>query len=172
MNADIWKRYVNCCRRLRLHYGVDRFAEDDEGKTVRPVAYSGFEEGYIDTLKITWADTERGHGPTVRPFVRENQLHAGICLLTPGSNPGEKRRSKRGYASSIVLPLMAGGKAFGALTIYSKEPDPFSEDEVKLLAELANDLSYSITAIRWREGAAEKAKSVSTLLPPTHRITS
>ena len=42
-------------------------------------------------------------------------------------------------------------KAFGALTIYSKEPYPFSEDEVKLLAELANDLSYSITAIRWRE---------------------
>ena len=39
------------------------FAEDDEHKTVRPVAYAGFEEGYLKTLNITWADTERGRGP-------------------------------------------------------------------------------------------------------------
>ena len=40
------------------------YAEDDDAKTVKPVAYSGFEEGYLETLKITWADTERGRGPT------------------------------------------------------------------------------------------------------------
>ena len=40
------------------------FAEQDENKTVRPVAYAGYEEGYLDTVNITWADTEQGHGPT------------------------------------------------------------------------------------------------------------
>src|SRR5208337_2477809 len=62
---------------------------------------------------------------------------------------------KWGYASSIVLPIMADGKTFGALTIYSKEPDSFSEDEVKLLAELANDLSHGIMAIRLRKALKE-----------------
>jgi PAS domain S-box-containing protein len=50
---------------------------------------------------------------------------------------------------------MAGGKAIGSLTIYSKEPDSFAGDEEKLLAELANDLSYGITAIRLREALRE-----------------
>ncbi|MDO8302576.1 MAG: ATP-binding protein, partial [Sedimentisphaerales bacterium] len=39
---------------------------------------------------------------------------------------------------------------FGSLSIYSKQPDPFSKDEVKFLTELANDLAYSITMIRMR----------------------
>ncbi len=39
------------------------FAEQDEGRTVRPVAHAGFEEGYLDVLNITWMDTERGRGP-------------------------------------------------------------------------------------------------------------
>lgn len=40
------------------------YAEQDAAKTVRPVAHAGFEEGYLETLKITWADDERGRGPT------------------------------------------------------------------------------------------------------------
>ena len=40
------------------------FAEDDEAKTVRPAAQAGFEEGYVGTLNVTWADTERGRSPT------------------------------------------------------------------------------------------------------------
>ena len=38
--------------------------EHDEGKTVRPVAWSGVEDGYLASVGITWADTERGRGPT------------------------------------------------------------------------------------------------------------
>ncbi len=40
------------------------YAEQDEAKTVRPVAQAGFEEGYLKTVNVTWADTERGRGPT------------------------------------------------------------------------------------------------------------
>ena len=36
------------------------FAEDDEAKSVRPMAYAGFEQGYLETLNVTWADTGRG----------------------------------------------------------------------------------------------------------------
>src|SRR5512132_109786 len=40
------------------------YAEQDEQKTVRPMASAGFEEGYLAIANITWADTERGRGPT------------------------------------------------------------------------------------------------------------
>ena len=61
------------------------------------------------------------------------------------------RRYKRGYASSIVLPLMADSKAFGAINIYSREPGAFSKTEIELLSELANDLSHGIIEITNQE---------------------
>lgn len=39
------------------------YAEHDEGKSVRPMAHAGFEDGYLQTANLTWADTERGRGP-------------------------------------------------------------------------------------------------------------
>jgi len=75
-----------------------------------------FEEGYIDTLKITWADTERGHGPTGTAIRTGKPTPCRNMLTDPRFEPWRKEAIKRGYASSIVLPLMAGGKAFGALT--------------------------------------------------------
>ena len=55
--------------RILVHEGGYRmawvgFAEHDEGKSVRPMAHAGFEEGYLQAAGITWADTERGRGPT------------------------------------------------------------------------------------------------------------
>src|SRR5262249_19243341 len=40
------------------------FAENDAAKSVRPVAQAGFEDGYLERANITWADVERGRGPT------------------------------------------------------------------------------------------------------------
>ena len=127
------------------------YAQDDDAKTVKPEAYWGFEAGYLETLKVTWADTERGRGPT-GTAIRTGKVSMCKNMLTdPSFKPWRKEAIKRGYASSIVFPLKDVYKTFGALTIYSKQPDPFSEDEVKLLTELANDLSYGITMIRLRE---------------------
>ncbi len=131
------------------------YAEDNEAKTVRPVAYAGFEEWYVETLEITWADTKRGRGPT-GTAIRTGKPSACTNMLTdPLFKPWREEATERGYASSIVLPLMAGGKAFGAVNIYSRESDPFSEDEVKLLTELADDLAYGIIVTRFR---AERKK--------------
>jgi PAS domain S-box-containing protein len=130
------------------------FAENNEAKSVTPVAYAGFEEGYLETLKITWADTERGRGPT-GTAVRTGKVSMCKNMLTdPAFEPWRKEALKRGYASSIVLPLKADHESYGALTIYSKEPAPFSEDEVNLLSELAGDLSHGILAIRLRNERA------------------
>jgi C4-dicarboxylate-specific signal transduction histidine kinase/putative methionine-R-sulfoxide reductase with GAF domain len=127
------------------------FAEEDEGKTVQPVACAGFEEGYLKTLNVTWADTERGRGPTGTAIRTGKPCKCANMLTDPKFVPWREQAIKRGYASSIVFPLLDGGKAFGAINIYSRQPDAFSEDEARLLSELADDLAYGITAIRLRE---------------------
>jgi len=125
-------------------------AEADEARTVRPVAQAGFENGYLKTLNVTWNDTERGRGPTGKAIRTGKPAVCRNMLTDPDFKPWREEAIKRGYASSLVLPLSAHGKTFGAINIYSREPDAFSEDEIKLLGELADDLAYGITAIRLR----------------------
>jgi PAS domain S-box-containing protein len=131
------------------------FAEHDEAKTVRPVAQFGFEEGYLKTLNITWADVEKGRGPTgtairtARPVICKN------ILTDPFFAPWRTEAIKRGYASSIALPLIVNQKVLGTINIYSAKADAFDFDEVRLLQELSDDLTYGIMSIRHRKELAE-----------------
>ena len=139
------------------------YADDNPEKTVRPVAHAGFDQGYIDKLKITWADTERGRGPT-GTAIRTGRITGCRYMLTdPAFAPWRDEAIQRGYASSIVLPLMEAGKAFGAISIYSRESDPFTKQETRILADLTADLAGGILRLRAREAQrhAEEALRAS-----------
>jgi len=123
-------------------------AEQDEAKTVRPVAQRGFEDGYLASADITWADTKRGRGPTGTAIRTKEPCVARDILTDTHYAPWRTEARKRGYAASIALPLIENGSAFGALNIYACEPDAFDDDEVELLSDLAADLAYGITALR------------------------
>ena len=130
------------------------YAEQDEGKTIRPVAHSGFEEGYLETLGVTWADSERGRGPTGTAIRRGKPCVCANMQRDPKFLPWREEALRRGYASSCVLPLLDGERAFGAVSIYSREPYAFSQAEVLLLSDLARDLSFGILSIRVRQAQA------------------
>jgi signal transduction histidine kinase len=125
-------------------------AEQDEAKTVRPVAAAGHDEGYLDTINITWADAERGRGPTGTAIRTGQPIIARNILTDPYFAPWREQAVRRGYASSIALPLLAGDRAIGALNIYATEPDAFDAEEIELLTEMAGDLAYGIVAVRTR----------------------
>lgn len=125
-------------------------AEQDQNKTVRPVAQAGYEEGYLDTVDITWADTERGRGPTGTAIRTGQPVIAKDILTDPNFAPWRTEAIKRGYASSISLPLFARGKPLGALNIYAEEQDAFDTQEVRLLKELSDDVAYGMLTLRTR----------------------
>ena len=132
------------------------FAENDEYKSVKPAAHAGFDNEYIEKLKVTWSDSVYGQGPTGTAIRTGKPAMCRNIFTDPKYEPWREKAIKRGYASSIVFPFIEEGKAFGSITIFSKELDPFSEDEVNLLNDLANDLSYGIISLRLRE-AQKKA---------------
>jgi PAS domain S-box-containing protein len=123
-------------------------ALEDEAKTVQPVAQAGFEQGYLETLHITWADTEQGRGPT-GAAIRTGQT----CIVTdmaadPHFGPWREEFLSRGYASSLALPLKVHGQVLGALTIYAGEAEAFDPEEVRLLENLAEETAFGITSLR------------------------
>jgi len=127
------------------------FAENDEGKSVRPVAYAGFAEGYIENLNVTWDDTDRGKGPTGTAIRTGTICMCRNMLTDPAFEPWRKQALEHGYASSVVFPLKTVDQTFGSLSIYSKEPDGFNSNEIKVLSDLSCDLAQGITSIRLRD---------------------
>ena len=127
------------------------YALDDKEKNILPVAFTGFEEGYLDTLKLTWSDSERGRGPTGTAIRTGKPAVCSNIQTDPFFEPWRKEAIKRGYASSVVLPIINEGKTFGSVSIYSKETNHFSEEEIHLLSEIADDLAYGITNLRLLE---------------------
>ncbi len=125
--------------------------EYDEAKTVRPLAYAGHNAGYLDTLHVTWADTPRGHGPTGMA-IRTGRLSVQKHIAdAPEFSPWRAEAVARGYESSISLPLLSEGTAIGALNIYASRTDAFDLREQLLLSEVADNLAFSIAALRTRE---------------------
>ena len=80
--------------------------EHDDAKSVRPVAWGGAEDGYLANAAITWADTERGRGPTGLA-VRTGKTHFFQDFATePAAAPWREAALARGYRSSIAIPLV------------------------------------------------------------------
>ena len=143
------------------------YCEHDEGKSVRPVAHAGFEDGYLQTASITWADTERGRGPVGTSIRTGKPVIARDIQADPSLAPWRKEAVDRGYASSIALPIISNDQVIGTLSIYSDRPDAFDPEEMQLLTELSNDLAYGINALRTR---AERTRVEEALIEERHLL--
>jgi PAS domain S-box-containing protein len=148
------KLLENMCRVITetggYYFAWIGFVEDNEDKAVFPMAHAGYEHGYLDTLKITYADTERGRGPVGRAIRSSEPVVVRNVVSDPSFAPWRKEALERGYASVLALPLHENGNVFGSLSIYSAESDAFDEDETRLLTELADDLAFGIMSVRAR----------------------
>ncbi|TSC60438.1 MAG: Uncharacterized protein LiPW15_316 [Parcubacteria group bacterium LiPW_15] len=136
------------------------YAENDENKSVRPMAWAGHTDGYIEKLNISWADTERGRGPTGTAIREKRVVIDPDFSKDPNFGPWFKEARALGYVGSAVVPLLLEGRVFGALNIYSAAADLFNSAEVKMLEELAGDLAFSIASIRTK---AEKERVFTEL---------
>jgi putative nucleotidyltransferase with HDIG domain len=126
------------------------FAEQNLDKSVRPVAWMGKNEGFLETVEISWDDCDHGQGPTgtsirtAQPVVNENTSENEDIVIW------REELLKRGFKSSVALPLIYEKDVLGVLTIYASIPEAFDKSEIDRLMGLANDLTYGVRALRTR----------------------
>lgn len=125
--------------------------EQNPAKSIRPVASAGHEDGYLDALGLTWAESERGQGPAGRAVrIGMPQLSANIDN-DPLFVPWRKQALERGYASCVSLPLKnENEEVFAVISIYASDARAFNKDEIALLQELASDLAFGVHTLRTR----------------------
>jgi PAS domain S-box-containing protein len=125
-------------------------ARHDGERTVEPVAQAGYRDRYLDEVRPTWGEESGDEGPTGAAIRSGEVAIARDILEDERFSDWRMEAAKRGYASGIALPLKSGDRVVGALTIYATEADAFGADEVELLCELAQNMSYGLLALRGR----------------------
>lgn len=141
------------------------YAEQDEAKTIRLRAHHGLDEAMVQGMDLTWADNPAGQWPMARA-IRTGQPQISGDLE---SEPVVRRHwpSPRGAASCIAIPLKERGATIGSLNIYAHEVSGFSEDEVQMLQELADDLGFGIGTMRLRQSQEQMLKQLRRELEGT-----
>jgi len=82
--------------------------------------------------------------PTSVPL-KENRYYISADNRTdPGVAPWRDRLLACGYRSSAAFPLWIHNHVVGAMTFHAAEPNFFSEEEVQLLVELTDNLSFAL----------------------------
>ena len=126
------------------------FVNHDAAKSVTTVARYGRDTSFTDTLHLTWADTERGQG-SVGTAIRSGQPCVFRSTASdPRFTPWRAEALRRGFLSVVSLPLREAGAVIGTFTLVAEEEDAFGEEELRLLTEMADDLSFGIQTIRER----------------------
>ncbi len=135
-------------------------AESGPERLVRPLAHHGFEHDYLERVRITWGQDRYGRGPTGQALRSGRPAVANDMQENPAYRPWWEEARRRGYASSLALPLRLPDGSPGVLNVYSGRPHAFDQRERKLLVELANQLSFACQALGEKRILSESQKAL------------
>jgi PAS domain S-box-containing protein len=124
------------------------YREEDTAGTIRPVAWAGPLEGYLDAISLSWNDEGRGSLGPAGTSIREGRTVVSLDVAADATLAWRAGMLERGLRSVVALPLTIADRVFGTLVIYAGDPDSFGPDEIALLDELAADLAYGVGTLR------------------------
>jgi|GEM_PF-3319459 len=142
------------------------YLEDGE---IVPFVYHGHEDGYLDTLKLNLRDVKRMGGPTGRALRTGRTQIVRDTATDPSFEPWREEALKRGYRSSIAIPLTYRDEVIGILNIYSSEPHAFDQHFLEIGDVVALGLSMLRTINEFEDVSVkllhlERLSTAGTLL--------
>jgi diguanylate cyclase (GGDEF)-like protein/PAS domain S-box-containing protein len=131
---------------------IGRYDADKE--EVVPVASAGVEGEYHlmhAKLKIG-SDAPTGSGMIARAIHERRAVYSNDIRQEPEVG-GQRRQEaiRRGYCAVCAMPLLVEGKVAGTLSLFAREANFFDDEELRLLNELAGDISFALEHIAGQE---------------------
>ncbi len=155
------KLYEEACH-IAVEDGLFRMAwigkAEPDTHLVKPVAYWGFEEGYLDSITISVEDVPEGRGPTGTALREGRYVICNDFEHDPRLQIWRAEALKRGYRSCAAFPLKIGTRTIGALTLYADEQHFFDDEEIQLIKRLADDIAFAIEFME-REKQRKRAEN-------------
>ena len=147
---DRHELFHEACR-IAIDHGKFRMAwvglVDRAAGLVKPVASAGEVGDFFESAPLAVTETKPGsHGlagravSDMKPMISNNVENDPQRLM-------RKELDERGIKSLAIIPLMVGGEAIGVLALYAAEIGVFDDEEMRLLLELAGDISFALEHI-------------------------
>jgi PAS domain S-box-containing protein len=109
-----------------------------------PMASGGDEQSYLDVVEIYSDDRPEGRGPTGTCIREGNPFVVNDFAGDPRVMPWLAVIGTLSLRAVAALPIRFHGEVWGALTIYSSEPNVFQDKELALLEEAAAAISLAL----------------------------
>ncbi|EJN57185.1 PAS domain S-box protein [Halogranum rubrum] len=126
---------------------------------LRPRVSAGGDQGFLSLVSAAppegGEDTRPAHlaATTLEPQV-QNTIHGD-----PPFEPWREAALKRGYRSSIAVPIVHRETLYGVLCLYASEPNVFNRMEQTVLAELGEIIGHALNSLE-RKRALVSEQSV------------
>ncbi len=151
--------YREACR-MAVEAGQFRMAwigvVDQQSGLVKPVASAGEVGDFFESAPLAVIENKPGgHGLAGRAIRGKKPMLSNDIRNDP-QRLMRKELDERGINSLAVIPLIVGDEAIGVLALYAAEVDVFDNEEMRLLLELAGDISFAL-------GHIEKAEKLEYL---------
>jgi diguanylate cyclase (GGDEF)-like protein/PAS domain S-box-containing protein len=78
-----------------------------------------------------------------------------------GENSQDQSADEASGHPAVSLELKDGGRVFGVLTIYESGPDAFDSEQIPVLQELADDISYGVVSLRTKAAREQAERALS-----------
>lgn len=143
--------FWQCCRLVVEHGKFDLAwigLTNPKTLDVVPIAWAGEDaEQLKDLFGSARGDIPAGHGSVGRAIRERKPIVIDDYLLEPDRGPRLKELKRLGHRSAVSLPLINENNVIGTLSFSMKEVAFFDDEELRLLAELASDISFAIDVI-------------------------
>lgn len=130
---------------------------DEESKNIINVAHYGFTGDYVENMNINlnykkYADCPTCISVETKEYCVCNDIETDVRMKL-----WSELAIKNGYQSFCTIPLFVFEKVYGLIYLYSGQKFFFDEEEMRLLEEMAMDVSYCIENI-YNERKRKKAE--------------
>ena len=144
------------------------FEDAGGAKPLRVGAAAGSRTEYLESLLGEAAEQAILQGPAARTIRDGRQVIIQDVRQDTEAPAWREKAALFGFGSCAAFPLTGPAGERGALVLFAEAVSAFDETEIRLLRELADDLSYGIHALR-RDAERRRAQEELLRLEEFHR---
>jgi PAS domain S-box-containing protein len=124
------------------------YVQSDPGTTMKIVAKAHFaDRNFVDSTLARTPHNAYAHA-LIRTTVRSGKPQVSQELLRdPAVSPWRTLFERSGFQAAAAVPLQDQGGVFATLLVFAGEPRAFGAEEIELLCELGDDLSFGIKSL-------------------------
>jgi PAS domain S-box-containing protein len=104
-------------------------------------------DGYLDRVRVSLGEDEYGRGPTGMALKKGLHVVCNDIAGDPRMAPWRAAALALDFRASAAFPIRIGGQVRGAFSLYADSAGFFTEEELRLLDDLAQDIGFALDFI-------------------------